>query len=76
MTLNEQLEQTILRRRLRYIQKKDRLFSKRLQREYEDVSDRNSTVNTQLTLGAPGNTMLISDTKVDLDCVYVGFEIE
>ncbi len=50
MTLNEQLEQTILRRRLRYIHKKDRLFSKRLQREYEDVSDINSTVNTLLTL--------------------------
>ena len=27
-------------------------------------------------LEAPGDTMLISDTKVDLDCVYVGFEIE
>ena len=50
MTLNVQLEQTILRRRLRYIQKKDRLFSKRLQREYEDVSDINSTVNTLITL--------------------------
>ena len=56
MTLNEQLEQTILRRRLRYIQKKDRLFSKRLQREYEDVSDINSTVNTLLTLVEPFNT--------------------
>ena len=56
MTLNEQLEQTILRRRLRYIQKKDRLFSKRLQREYEDVSDINSTVNTLLTLVKPFNT--------------------
>ena len=56
MTLNEQLEQTILRRRLRYIQKKDRLFSKRLQREYEYVSDINSTVNTLLTLVEPFNT--------------------
>ena len=56
MTLNEQLEQTILRRRLRYIQKKDRLFSKRLQREYEDVSDINSTINTLLTLVEPFNT--------------------
>ena len=56
MTFNEQLEQTILRRRLRYIQKKDRLFSKRLQREYEDVSDINSTVNTLLTLVEPFNT--------------------
>ena len=56
MTLNEQSEQTILRRRLRYIQKKDRLFSKRLQREYEDVSDINSTVNTLLTLVEPSNT--------------------
>ena len=56
MTLNEQLEQTVLRRRLRYIQKKDRLFSKRLQREYEDVSDINSTVNTLLTLVEPFNT--------------------
>ena len=56
MTLNEQLEQTILRRRLRYIQKKDRLFSKRLQREYEDVSDINSTVNTLLTLVEPLKT--------------------
>ena len=56
MTLNEQLEQTILRRRLRYIQKKDRLFSIRLQREYEDVSDINSTVNTLLTLVEPFNT--------------------
>ena len=56
MTLNEQLEQTILRRRLRYIQKKDRLFSKRLQREYEDVSDINSTVNTLLTLVEPFKT--------------------
>ena len=56
MTSNEQLEQTILRRRLRYIQKKDRLFSKRLQREYEDVSDINSTVNTLLTLVEPFNT--------------------
>ena len=56
MTLNEQLEQTILRRRLRYIQKKDRLFSKRLQRDYEDVSDINSTVNTLLTLVEPFNT--------------------
>ena len=56
MTLNEQLEQTILRRTLRYIQKKDRLFSKRLQREYEDVSDINSTVNTLLTLVEPFNT--------------------
>ena len=56
MTLNEQLEQTILRTRLRYIQKKDRLFSKRLQREYEDVSDINSTVNTLLTLVEPFNT--------------------
>ena len=56
MTLNEQLEQTILRRRLRYIQKKDRLFSKRLQREYEDVSDINSTVKTLLTLVEPFNT--------------------
>ena len=56
MTLNEQLEQTILRRRLRYIQKKDRLFSKRLQREYKDVSDINSTVNTLLTLVEPFNT--------------------
>ena len=56
MTLNEQLEQTILRRRLRYIQKKYRLFSKRLQREYEDVSDINSTVNTLLTLVEPFNT--------------------
>ena len=56
MTLNEQLEQTILRRRIRYIQKKDRLFSKRLQREYEDVSDINSTVNTLLTLVEPFNT--------------------
>ena len=56
MTLNEQLEQTILRRRLRYIQKKDRLYSKRLQREYEDVSDINSTVNTLLTLVEPFNT--------------------
>ena len=56
MTLNEQLEQTILRRRLRYIQKKDRLFSKRLQREYEDISDINSTVNTLLTLVEPFNT--------------------
>ena len=56
MTLNEQLEQTILRRRLRYIQKKDRLFSKRLQREYEDVSDIDSTVNTLLTLVEPFNT--------------------
>ena len=56
MTLNEQLEQTILRRRLRYIQKKDRLFSKRLQREYEDVSDINNTVNTLLTLVEPFNT--------------------
>ena len=56
MTLNEQLEQTILRRRLRYIQKKDRLFSKRLQSEYEDVSDINSTVNTLLTLVEPFNT--------------------
>ncbi len=56
MTLNEQLEQTILRRKLRYIQKKDRLFSKRLQREYEDVSDINSTVNTLLTLVEPFNT--------------------
>ena len=56
MTLNEQLEQTILRRRLRYIQKKDRLFSKRLQREYEDVSDINSTVNSLLTLVEPFNT--------------------
>ena len=56
MTLNEQLEQTILRRRLRYIQKKDRLFSKRLQREYEDVSDINSTVNTLLTLVEPFDT--------------------
>ena len=56
MTLNEQLEQTILRRRLSYIQNKDRLFSKRLQREYEDVSDINSTVNTLLTLVEPFNT--------------------
>ena len=56
MTLNEQLEQTILRRRVRYIQKKDRLFSKRLQREYEDVSDINSTVNTLLTLVEPFKT--------------------
>ena len=56
MTLNEQLEQTILRRRLRYIQKKDRLFSKRLQREYEDVSNINSTVNTLLTLVEPFKT--------------------
>ena len=56
MTLNEQLEQTILKGRLRYIQKKDRLFSKRLQREYEDVSDINSTVNTLSTLVEPFNT--------------------
>ena len=56
MTLNEQLEQTILRRRLSYIQKKGRLFSKRLQKEYEDVSYINSTVNTLLTLVEPFNT--------------------
>ena len=50
MTLNEQIEQTVLRRRLRYIHQKQLANSHRLRSEYKDVCDINNTVSTLLAL--------------------------
>ncbi|MDA9734614.1 hypothetical protein N9V16_03795 [SAR116 cluster bacterium] len=50
MTLEDQIEQTVLRRYLEYLRKKQRINSTRLLQEFRDVRDINTTVETIATL--------------------------